>query len=108
MKLAQLQEVRYAGEHPIVTAIKSSIAKEDNFFMNIKDKEEARAAERGIIAGFGPPDEQDLDSEDTFRNLVWHISNETILQIIDGVPVHKKMVVRRGEPRQTMMNIALL
>lgn len=109
MKLAQLQEVKYAGEHPIVKAIKSSITTgELNFFMNIKDKEEAAAAERGIIAAFGPPDEQDLDSEDTFRNLVWHISNETILQIIDGVPVHKKMVVRRGEPRQTMMNIALL
>ncbi len=110
MKLTQLQEARYAGEHPIVKSIRSSIARgEHDFFMNIKDKNEAEAAVRGIIAAFGQPDMQSPATEDEFRNMLWNINIDTILQIVDGMPVQKKLVGQRpDEPRQTMMNIALL
>jgi len=106
-----IHEARYAGEHPVVKAIKSALAREADFYINIKDKKRAEAAERGIIAGFGPPDEQGPATEDEYRNLLWYLPDEIMqLQIIDGLNVHKKKIVR-GQPvvsARKMMNISLL
>lgn len=106
-----LHEARYAGEHPIVTGIKSALAREADFYINIKDKKRADAAERGIIAAFGQPDEQGPATEDEYRNMLWYLPDEIMqLQIIDGLSVHKKKIVR-GQPVVTaraMMNISLL
>jgi len=110
-----MNEARYAGEHPIVKAIKSSIARgEHDFFMNIKDKKEAEGAEQGIIAAFGQPDEQGPATADQYRHMLWRISDEFHLQIVDGLPEYRKLArpPRRGMQQeltsQTMMNIELL
>ena len=42
MKLAQLHEARYAGDHPIVKDIKASIESDENgFHLNIEDRKKA-------------------------------------------------------------------
>ena len=118
MKLQQLQEARYTGEHPIVKEIKTSMAGRGfDFHVQIKDKKKAEEAERGILAAFGPPDESSPATADVFRNMLWYLKDEKTdlhLQLVDGMPSDKKKVVRRkGQPHDikpipTMMDIALI
>lgn len=126
MKLTQLQEARYAGEHPIVKKIKAEIANDGyvaprgHFFIKIEDGIKAENAEKGIITAFGPPDSQGPATEDEYfsfqyRNMIWHLNHERTLQIV-WVPRYKKIAVRRGQAapvnferqRGTTMEIALL
>lgn len=123
MKLQQLQEARYTGEHPIVKQIKASIAnREFGFHVQIKDKKKAEDAERGIIAAFGPPDEQGPTTEDEYRYMLWNftdnIQTDLQLQIVDDLPANKKKVMTRAfhfkgqfpdyDIKPTMMDIALI
>ena len=114
MKLAQLHEAGYAGEHPIVKKIKAEIASGGyDFFHNIEDAVKAENAEKGILAGFGPPDEQGPPTEDEYRNMIWNLDDERTLQIV-WLPRYKKIAVRRGQAvpdqrqRGTTMEIALI
>lgn len=96
-----IREATYAGEHPIAKQIKAAVASgEYDFYVDIKDKKKAEDAERGIIAAFGPPDEQGPATTDTYRNMLWNLSNEISLQIIDGLSIYNK--------KWTRMNIALI
>lgn len=76
MNLTQLQEARYGGEHPIIQQIKDAITSgEFDFHMAITDKRKAESIERGLIAGFGPPDEQGPDTGDNYANMLWNLSD---------------------------------
>ncbi len=112
MKLAQLHEARYAGDHPIVKKIKAEIAKGGyDFFTKIEDVVKAENAEKGILAGFGPPDEQGPATEDEYRSMIWNLDDERTLQLV-WLPRHKKIAMRRGQTapkvRETTMEIALI
>ena len=75
MKLSQLQEARYGGDHPIVKQIKDTITSGEFYFnLIITDRDKAENIERELIAGFGPPDNQGPDTEDNYANMLWDLT----------------------------------
>ena len=108
MKLAQIHEARYAGDHPIVKDIKATIKSgENDYRMNIDDRKKAKDVERGILDAFGSPDEQGPATDDEYRHMIWDMATlgkgadwGVQLQII-WAPMHKKIAVRPGQTAPT-------
>jgi len=82
MKLSHLQEAQYAGDHPLVTEIKTAIAFNKPVDVAM-DSEMAKAAVKGIVNSFGEPS-QVHDEEGLNLVMVWDIPGNRIQVIIQG------------------------
>ncbi len=81
MKLEQLQEAGYAGNHPIVIEIKTAIAFNEPVDVEM-DSQQAVAAIKGIVKAFGEPqpDEEGLEWMNTMMR--WDLPDGNRLQVI--------------------------
>ncbi len=83
MKLKQLQEARYAGDHPIVIDIKKAIAYNEPVDV-VMDSQRAVAAIEGIVKAFGEPqvDEEGMEGMNTLMR--WDLPGNRLQVIIQS------------------------
>ena len=82
MKLKQIQEARYAGDHPIIIDIKKAIAYNEPVDV-VMDSQQAVAAIEGIVKAFGEPTEVG-DEEGMSKLMRWDIPGNRIQVIVQG------------------------
>ena len=82
MKLTDLQEAQYAGDHPIVAELKQAL-ENDKPVDVVVSGEMSRTAVEGIHKAFGQPTQQH-DEEGMNQSYVWDLPGNRLQVIIQG------------------------